>query len=354
MVAYEAAAQSCSCSGSCSSSENEKLAILAVYWVSVPLLYCCRLQWWLATLGRLVRLRCSSFPVHPPSRACALLFLSAPVPWSSSSLLLQPGPVTALPAAGPVPLEAVLIKLRARREGADHDAAGPDRLIEQLIEAVVRNGDLELAVRQLRQVGVVLHQLGALDQVLVNLQLLGQVVDHILLAGIGSEFAHLHPAAIVADNLQPIRVAVVANDNKVVLLRMLLAVETAPGATRPKAGTHATRTGTQSLQRLVAELEVLLVHPALDLVDAVAHLVHLLLDGLQFGGESARRLIFALVAVERDHRVFLDGFEHRVIDVDARAVEAPAALLAAASNARGGCLLGDDRFLALWAVFGHD
>lgn len=264
-------------------------------------------------------------------------------------LLLHPRPVTALPAAGPVPLEAILVELGARSEGTDHHAAGPDGLVEELVEAVVRNGDLELAVRQLRQVGIVLHQLGALDQVLVDLQLLGQVIDHVLLAGVRGELAHLHPAPVVADHLQSVGVTIVSYHNEVVLLRMLLPVQSATQA----AATHAGGRGAQCLKRLVAKLEVLLVHTALDLVDPVAHLIDLFLDGVQLGREGSWRLVFALVAVKGYHRVLLDRLEDRVVDVDARAVVPSPAVLAAAPDARG--LLGGDRFFALWAVIvvGH-
>lgn len=137
----------------------------------------------------------------------------------------------------------------------------------------------------MRQIGIVLHQLGALDQILVDLQLLGKMLDDIILAGIRCKLADLHPSAVVAYDLQSIRITIVAHHNEVVLLRVLLVAVVADVLVGAENG-------------LIAILEVLLVHPSLDLIDPVAHLVHLLLDGLQFDIDRLRRLIPAVIAIE--------------------------------------------------------
>lgn len=50
------------------------------------------------------------------------------------------------PSSLSVCLDAILVELRARSEGANHNAAGPNRLVEELIETIVRYGNFEFAV----------------------------------------------------------------------------------------------------------------------------------------------------------------------------------------------------------------
>lgn len=90
------------------------------------------------------------------------------------------------------------------------------------------------------------------------------MLDNVILAGVCRKLAHLHPTSVVAYDLQSIRIAIVTDNDEVVLLRVLFAIEI--------------------VNRLVAKLEILLVHPSLDLINAIAHLVHLLFDGVQLGG----------------------------------------------------------------------
>lgn len=171
----------------------------------------------------------------------------------------------------------------------------------------------------MRKIGIVLDQFGALYEILVDLQLLGKMLNDIIFAGIRCEFADLHPTTVVAYDLQSIRITIVAHHNEVVLLRVLLVAIAADMLVAADNG-------------LIAKLEVLLVHASLDLIDTVAHLIHLLLDGLQFRIDSFGRLISTLITVERYHRILLYQIVHGVIDVNARTMELLEAIIRIADD----------------------